>query len=518
MLSQVRKSVCVALIVSTGCLPLATLHAQTMGATNSAIAYNDQGNVTSDSQSSQYRYNRLNQLIYDQATNSKKTINYQYYATGMQATESVAPGSNNTPSTTLYHYYAGQGQLLNSMQDNNFSGYLLANSMALRSYQSASSPQAQIYVRNSHSSVITTISSKATKTQQYNAYGATILSGESSLAKALKAYGINTSPLGYSNYSFDTAADIYYLKARYYTPVYRTFLSRDSYNLNNRYFYVNGNPVMLVDPTGHDAENNNWFSNAWHIATLSTAVGGPLLALSMIGINEWRLRGRNSIGIESPKDPVNVEQVDNFPNRKEIGGGSYGDAYSYTSNSGEKRVVKFPRDPQNIPAENLPERNARIWNENMTVLGRADLATAKVIKYQGNHLLDTPYVANDKSIPELTYRYNRAIRETLVKIQRETGRVMLDAHINNFKFVNGQALPIDSDMFVLPRKRALSFGSSQVAKNNSAIDRVMWNTPIQKEDPDLYNLVQNGTLDFYRSYKGVSFENLIATGIVRYLK
>ena len=281
MLAKLKKSVCIALVVSTGCLPLGTLHAQTTSAANSAVVYNDQGNITSDSQSSQYRYNALNQLIYDQATQSSKTINYQYYATGMQANESVAPGPGNTLSTTLYHYYAGQGQLLNSVQDNNFSGYLLANGMTLRSYQSANDSQAQIYVRNRHSSVITTISSKTIKTQQYNAYGASTLNGASSAAKTPEVYDISTNPLGYSNYSFDVLANIYYLKARYYTPIYRTFLSRDSNNLNNRYFYVNGNPVILADPTGHYAEHTGWFSNAWHIATIAT-IGSAVPILGYI--------------------------------------------------------------------------------------------------------------------------------------------------------------------------------------------------------------------------------------------
>ena len=250
MVSQERKRVCIALALGMGCLSLATLHAQTMGATNSAVVYNDQGDITSDSQSSQYRYNPLNQLTHDQAIKSEKTINYRYYATGMQASESVvASGLSNTVATILYHYYAGQGQLLNSVQDDNFSGYLLANGMALRSYQHANTPQVQTYIRNRHSSVITTISNKTTKTQQYNSYGA--LNGTSSLAKKQEVYGISTNPLRYSNYPFDVLADIYYLKARYYTPIYRSFLSRDSYNLANRYYYGNANPIIGSDLNGH---------------------------------------------------------------------------------------------------------------------------------------------------------------------------------------------------------------------------------------------------------------------------
>ena len=246
MLMKCNSALCIVLSVSTACLPLETLHAQTL---HTLIAYNKTGDITADSQSSLYRYNPLNQLIYDQAIKSNKAISYQYYATGMQASESVSG------ATTLVHYYANQGQLLNSMQSNRFSGYLLADSAALRSYQSIDGTQAQIYVRNRHRSVITTIKKRTLKIQQYNAYGATTLNGTASEAKTTEASGINTSPLGYSNYRFDMAADIYYLKARYYTPIYRTFLSRDSYDLNNRYFYVNDNPVLLEDSTGHNSSD-----------------------------------------------------------------------------------------------------------------------------------------------------------------------------------------------------------------------------------------------------------------------
>ena len=310
MLIHLRKNVCIALVVSAGCLPLATLHAQTMGAENSAVVYNDQGDIRSDSQSSQYRYNALNQLTYDQASKSKKTINYQYYATGMQASEAVVPGSNNTPSTMLYHYYAGQGKLLNSTQDNNFSGYLLANGMALRSYQSASSSQAQIYVRNSHSSVITTINDKATQIQQYNAYGATILSSTSSSANTLEAYGIHTSPLGYSNYPFDEAAAIYYLKARYYAPFLRSFISRDTYDLANRYDYVNDNTMRFLDPTGHQAQDKQGNKLPYIIVGVDVGVGAAAIAGSgyMLykesGVKKWV-----SAAIETSHAVNNVMQI-----------------------------------------------------------------------------------------------------------------------------------------------------------------------------------------------------------------
>lgn len=251
MLAHLRKSVCIALMVSVGSLSLASIDAQDMKkTTNRTIAYNKHGNIIIDNQSLRYRYNPLNQLTRDRTL--QHIIVYQYYANDIQASESVTPGLNNTSSTRLYHYYAGREQLLNSVQDKNFSAYLLANGITLRIYHTYNSSQkAQIFVRNRHGSVITMISSKITQTQQYNAYGTTILNGLSSSARTPEIYGISVNPLAYGNYPFDIATNLYYLKARYYTSIYRTFLSRDSYDLGNRYWYGNDHPLAGTDPTGH---------------------------------------------------------------------------------------------------------------------------------------------------------------------------------------------------------------------------------------------------------------------------
>ena len=55
---------------------------------------------------------------------------------------------------------------------------------------------------------------------------------------------------------------LYYMRARYYNPMTKTFISRDPLigNINrplslNLYAYVEGNPVMLIDPIGMASEN-----------------------------------------------------------------------------------------------------------------------------------------------------------------------------------------------------------------------------------------------------------------------
>ncbi|MBE7436686.1 MAG: RHS repeat-associated core domain-containing protein [Anaerolineales bacterium] len=88
-------------------------------------------------------------------------------------------------------------------------------------------------------------------------------SGEITLAKNYDPYGTvtlssgnGTSPFAYTDEQQD-ASGLTYLRARYYSSCDGRFLSRDTWGgdyINplslNRWMYVEGNPVNLVDPTG----------------------------------------------------------------------------------------------------------------------------------------------------------------------------------------------------------------------------------------------------------------------------
>ncbi|WP_230986612.1 RHS repeat-associated core domain-containing protein [Cohnella fermenti] len=70
--------------------------------------------------------------------------------------------------------------------------------------------------------------------------------------------GTINSPFRYAGYQYDDESDLYYLNARYYDPKIARFLSEDTYAGKaedplslNRYMYVNNEPVMYYDPTGH---------------------------------------------------------------------------------------------------------------------------------------------------------------------------------------------------------------------------------------------------------------------------
>lgn len=200
------------------------------------ILYTQQGNMTGDINKSQYDYNPLNQVITNKTQHN--ILSYQYYANGLQANECI------NPQKILYSYYADKKYLLNRIQNEAFSGYLISNHHALvRYHTSIHQKLTQIFINNRHQSVILALQHNYITPQQYTAYGIAILHHE----------GSNT-PFAYSHYLADQAAKMDYLKARFYLPHIRTFLTRDSKNLNNRYQYANDNPIMNIDPSGHMTE------------------------------------------------------------------------------------------------------------------------------------------------------------------------------------------------------------------------------------------------------------------------
>jgi RHS repeat-associated protein len=89
--------------------------------------------------------------------------------------------------------------------------------------------------------------------------------GEISLAQSYDPYGTVTYTAGTSSTAYGFTGEtmdangLIYLRARYYNPADARFISRDTWagDVNsplslNRWMYVEGNPVNLVDPVGHE--------------------------------------------------------------------------------------------------------------------------------------------------------------------------------------------------------------------------------------------------------------------------
>ena len=90
----------------------------------------------------------------------------------------------------------------------------------------------------------------------YDAWGnCTIASGTTNQIIA------RANPIRYRGYYYDVETELYYLNARYYSPIWRRFISPDdtayldlkSVNGLNLYIYCHNDPVNYVDPSGNAA-------------------------------------------------------------------------------------------------------------------------------------------------------------------------------------------------------------------------------------------------------------------------
>ena len=95
---------------------------------------------------------------------------------------------------------------------------------------------------------------------------------------------LSQNPFKYSGYYYDSESGMYYLNARYYSPELMRFISRDTYDLSNRYTYCGGNPTSNIDPSGHNF-SSAMSSNLNHItdALVAGSFGLDLLTMGTTG-------------------------------------------------------------------------------------------------------------------------------------------------------------------------------------------------------------------------------------------
>ena len=165
----------------------------------------------------------------------------------------------------------------------------------------------QSYITDAKGSVLKLNDSNGLNTQNYSyaAYGDVINIATPQKVQQRNALINNDNTiipnsLQYNGERFDNNTKLQYLRARFYNPETKRFVTQDTYSLLNRFGYVNGNPVTYSDPAGHDvwSDIGNGISNAWNSVSngISSAwnssdgakaglgIAGGLLGLGLIGL------------------------------------------------------------------------------------------------------------------------------------------------------------------------------------------------------------------------------------------
>lgn len=228
--------------------------------------YTTQGNISTVGHNHN-DFNQLNQLT--RVTTPKKQIVYTYYANGLQASESNA-------TITFYRYFMQHKQLINTTtnQSSQIAYYLFGQNPVAIHHDNNS----EILFTNRQNSIIGEVLPNKVAIQQYTPYG--------------KPYFLlKQDPFQYDTYFFDHLTGYDDLSARDYAPLLRSFLSRDTADISNHYFYSLGNPFNGYDPTGHK----------WDIKRTVFLITGIALNL-FSGIGTWALSGDIAKSAQSTED------------------------------------------------------------------------------------------------------------------------------------------------------------------------------------------------------------------------
>ena len=109
---------------------------------------------------------------------------------------------------------------------------------------------AYAYLKNLQGDIVAILNGSGTAVVSYvyDAWGRPI-SKTGSMASTLGTL----NPFRYRSYVYDEETGLYYLRSRYYRPEQCRFLNADSLLTPNLFCHCNNNPIIAVDPDGHDA-------------------------------------------------------------------------------------------------------------------------------------------------------------------------------------------------------------------------------------------------------------------------
>jgi RHS repeat-associated protein len=285
-------------------------HKPNDSAVNLPIIYDASGNMLQDPTGNHYQYDVFGQLIAFQNSQGSIKAHYQYYATGLRATKSIV--SNATVEPIHYYYDSAQNaHIINETQGQLATSYLLPSGHMVRYiHDGQGNTEKQIAIHGTKDvKAIINDQGQIQQTYHYSPNGIIKpIDPQAQMAQMTHPetthFSITENPFQYSGEYRDGESGLDYLRARYYNPKIQRFIQRDSYPLLNRYAYVNDNPIMGIDPSGHCFEG---------IMNVLRGIGQAFMQLFRRSEAEGNLCERavpNTEVFSSHIDPQKAEQND----------------------------------------------------------------------------------------------------------------------------------------------------------------------------------------------------------------
>jgi RHS repeat-associated protein len=161
----------------------------------------------------------------------------------------------------------------------------------------------------------TTPTGDSTETSTVSLDLSSILTEETEPTEDITTDLVKENPFRYAGYYFDRKTQYYYLQARYYDPRPARFISEDTYEGEienprslNLYTYVENNPLIYIDPTGHASGYLDENGNFQRDSTITTQ---DITKLTLAQVHEkyperWKAYDSNAKGFYLAQQYYNV--------------------------------------------------------------------------------------------------------------------------------------------------------------------------------------------------------------------
>jgi len=174
-------------------------------------------------------------------------------------------GSNTVAEITIATYIINGQMLARQIDNNNLQSYINDAKGAVLKLNNSNNSISQNYSYDAYGNIINAAWEDPAAAQKTSAIA------NPAITQSIDAQRSNPSSLipnlfMYNGERFDRNTNLQYLRARFYNPETKRFLNQDTYDLLNRFGYVNENPVMGIDPSGCNAVDD-WIAGAWNSAT-----------------------------------------------------------------------------------------------------------------------------------------------------------------------------------------------------------------------------------------------------------